>query len=225
MGEKAIIAGIDEAGRGCVFGSLFLCAFSSEASAEGELRTMGVKDSKMLLPSQREKLYSKLIKMGDYAIAEYSAERITELMRKRVSLNSIEAVMVVEALTKLKTSPSKVFVDSPDSIPAKFERRIRKFYGTEIGDGIEFICENKADFKYPVVSAASIIAKVLRDEQIERLQKQIGDFGSGYTSDPKTIAFLEKHWKREDIQPFLRHEWMTIKNKRSTQLRMEKFFE
>ena len=176
----------------------------------------------MLLPLQREKLYAKLIKMGDYAVIEYSAEKITELMRKKISLNTVEAAMAVEAVVKLKTKPRKVFVDSPDSIPSKFERRMRKFYGGE--KGIEFVCENKADAKYPVVSAASIIAKVLRDRQILRLSKEIGDFGSGYTSDPKTIAFLESHWKREDVQRHLRHEWATIKNKRSTQSKLEKFF-
>ena len=175
----------------------------------------------MLLPSQREKLYAKLIKMGDYSVIEYSAEKITELMRKRISLNLIEAAMVSEAIAKLKPKPKRVFVDSPDSIPSKFEKRIRKFYG----QGLEFVCENKADAKYPVVSAASIIAKVERDAQIERLKKEIGDFGSGYTSDPKTIAFLDKNWKNKGIQKYLRHEWSTIKDKKSTQTAMNEFFE
>ena len=219
---KTMVAGIDEAGRGCVFGSLFLCAFSSEASLEGELRTMGVKDSKMLLPAVREKLYAKLVSMGEHSIVEYSAEKITELMRKRVSLNLIEAIMASEALYKLKGKPETVFVDSPDSIPAKFEKRIRKFFD---GDAV-LVCENKADAKYPIVSAASIIAKVSRDAQIERLKEKLGDFGSGYTHDPRTIAFLEKNFHRLDVQKYLRHEWSTIRKNHASQgqAKLEKFF-
>jgi len=182
---------------------------------------MGVKDSKVLTPSTRSKLYHKLIKMGDYTVVEYPAEKLTDLMRKKVSLNLIEAIMVAEAISQLKDKPHTVFVDSPDAVPGKFEGRIRQFF-----DGVvEFVCENKADAKYPVVSAASIIAKVLRDQQIEHLHNEIGDFGSGYTSDPKTIEFLDKNWKNKDIQKYLRHEWSTIKDKKSTQMGMGKFFE
>jgi len=168
---------------------------------------MGVKDSKMLSPEAREKLYPKLIKMGDYAVVEYSAEKITLLMRRKVSLNTMEAAMVAEALSLLRERPKKVFVDSPDPDPRTFERRIRKFFDHEI----EFVCENKADVNYPVVSAASVIGKVLRDNQIERLHKEIGDFGSGYTHDPRTVAFLKKNFDRLEVQKHLRQEWSTIK--------------
>ena len=202
-----LVAGADDCGRGCVFGSMFICAFAIDDSKEGELREMGAKDSKMLSPQTREKLYVKLIKMGDYSIVEYSAEKITMLMRRKVSLNEMEAAMVAEALSLLKKRPAKVYVDSPDAEPHKFERRIRKFFDHEI----EFVCENKADAKYPVVSAASIVGKVLRDNQIERLHKEIGDFGSGYTHDPITVKFLKENFHRLEVQKHLRHEWSTIK--------------
>ncbi len=202
-----LVAGADDCGRGCVFGSMYICAFAIDDSKEKELRKMGVKDSKMLSPEAREKLYPKLIKMGDYAVVEYSAEKITLLMRRKVSLNTMEAAMVAEALSLLRERPKKVFVDSPDPDPRTFERRIRKFFDHEI----EFVCENKADVKYPVVSAASVIGKVLRDNQIERLHKEIGDFGSGYTHDPRTVAFLKKNFHRLEVQRHLRQEWSTIK--------------
>lgn len=202
-----LIAGCDDTGRGCVFGALFICAFAIDDSQEEKLRELKVKDSKMLSPAVREKLYVQLIKMGDYAVVEYSAEKITMLMRKKVSLNEMEAGMVAEALSLLREKPKKVFVDSPDPVPHTFERRIRKFFDHKV----EFVCENKADSKYPVVSAASIIAKVLRDNQIERLHKEIGDFGSGYTHDPKTVEFLKKNFDRLEVQKHLRQEWSTIK--------------
>jgi ribonuclease HII len=204
-----VIAGVDEAGRGCVFGGLFLCVFSADETAEKELRKMGVKDSKMLSPLQRERLFEKLVKTEGWhhSVIEYTAAQITGLMRKKVSLNDIEAAMVADALSRLKRKPSKVFVDSPDSVPQKFEKRIRKFFSRKM----EFVCENKADANYPVVSAASVIAKVLRDRQIEKLHRKIGDFGSGYTHDPKTIEFLKKNFERPEVQEYLRHEWSTIR--------------
>ncbi|NTV23637.1 MAG: ribonuclease HII, partial [Nanoarchaeota archaeon] len=76
---------------------------------------------------------------------------------------------------------------------------------------VDLICEHKADQTYPVCSAASIIAKVTRDRYLDMLREQCGeDFGSGYTSDPKTIAFLEKHWNNKKIH-FFRKEWATWK--------------
>ncbi|MFH1056604.1 MAG: ribonuclease HII, partial [Candidatus Micrarchaeota archaeon] len=160
-------------------------------------------------PLQRERLFEKLTKTKgwNHSVIEYTASQITRLMRKKVSLNTIEAAMVADALSRLEPKPSKVFVDSPDSVPAKFEKRIRKFYNHKM----EFVCGNKADAKYPVVSAASIIAKVLRDRQIEKLHREIGDFGSGYTHDPKTIEFLKKNFDRPEVQEYLRHEWSTIR--------------
>lgn len=223
MVSNKIIAGVDEAGRGCVFGSLFLCAFAIDDAKQEELRALGARDSKVLSPQAREKLYAKLIKMGDYAVVEYSAEKITRLMRSKVSLNDAEAAMAAEALSQLHPKPKKVFVDSPDSIAWKFERRIRKFWGKT---DIEFVCENKADAKYPVVSAASIVAKVLRDVQIERLHEEIGFFGSGYTSDSRTVEFLEKNYDRMDVQKHLRHEWKNVKKRHAPrdQSKLEQFF-
>ena len=163
----------------------------------------------MLSPLQRERLFDTLTKTRGWenAVVEYTAVQITELMRKKVSLNTIEAAMAADALSRLKSKPSKVYIDSPDSVPSKFEKRIRKFFSHKM----ELVCENKADANYPVVSAASIIAKVLRDRQIESLHEKIGDFGSGYTDDPKTVEFLKKNFDRPEVKEFLRHEWSTIR--------------
>ena len=62
---------------------------------------------------------------------------------------------------------------------------------------MNLVLEHKADLNYPVVSAASILAKVTRDAEIEKLKKQIGiDFGSGYMSDPKTVEFLKENYEK-----------------------------
>ena len=73
------------------------------------------------------------------------------------------------------------------------------------------VLEHKADYKYPVVAAASILAKVTRDRYIKQLHEMYGDFGSGYPSDPKTQIFLEKNWNNKSIS-FIRREWASWKN-------------
>ena len=69
------------------------------------------------------------------------------------------------------------------------------------------IVEPKADLRYRVVGAASIVAKVNRDMAIEKL----GDVGSGYPSDPKTINFLKKLKNQDKKYPsFVRKSWKTL---------------
>ncbi|RLE62603.1 MAG: ribonuclease HII, partial [Thermoprotei archaeon] len=62
------------------------------------------------------------------------------------------------------------------------------------------------------VSAASVIAKVIRDTEVEKLSRIYGDIGSGYPSDPKTIGFLKKVLKSGVIPPFVRRSWRTVDN-------------
>jgi len=78
-------------------------------------------------------------------------------------------------------------------------------------EDIKIISEHKADENYPVVSAASILAKVTRDEEIEKIKQQIGvNFGSGYPSDETTQRFLEENYdKYPDI---FRKTWKSYKN-------------
>jgi ribonuclease HII len=62
-----------------------------------------------------------------------------------------------------------------------------------------------------VVSAASIIAKVTRDREITILSEEFGKIGSGYPSDPVTIAFLSAYIKSHDAPPpIARKSWKTV---------------
>jgi ribonuclease HII len=78
---------------------------------------------------------------------------------------------------------------------------------------VQVISEHQADRNYPVVSAASIIAKVERDHTIEELKCNYGDFGSGYMSDPKTKNFLYTlARKRGEYPDFVRRSWKPAKS-------------
>jgi ribonuclease HII len=78
---------------------------------------------------------------------------------------------------------------------------------------VELVCENYADETYPIVSAASIIAKVSRDEDIEELKKKVGyDFGVGYPHDARTIEFIKKLVieNKGKLPNYIRHTWATV---------------
>lgn len=213
-----------------MLGPMVLCAYAVEPQQEQELREMGVKDSKLLTESQRDKLRGQLEEFGEFVVKSISAEELTQKMRKRVSLNDIEAQAISEMLRALggKAKLSKVLVDSPDPIASKFEKRIRKYFDHEF----EIVCEHKADLHYPVVGAASIMAKTTRDAQIAEIKnvfREYGledwEFGTGYSHDERTIAFLKKHHSLPVLQPFIRHQWQTAKNLKTTQMDLSKFSE
>jgi ribonuclease HII len=190
-----------------VLGPLVICLATVEKEREEELKKIGVKDSKLLTPRKREHLYGKIASIcSEFVVMKTTANSLNEEMKKH-SLNEIEAMELGKALSLLKKPPEIVYIDSPDTVAKRFCTRIRKYHaGNE-----ELICEHKADFNYPICSAASIIAKVERDAVIEEIKKELScNFGSGYTSDDRTIDFLKKNFHRVEIHKYIRKEWETI---------------
>ena len=136
-----------------------------------------------------------------------SAQELDTLMDKH-NLNEIEAIKIAKLLSHAAEG-STCFIDSPDNVPENFGKRIKPL----LSHPLKLVCENKADDKHLIVGAASIVAKVERDREIERIKEELGvDFNSGYTSDPYTIAFLAKHAHEQRVQPYLRHKWATLAN-------------
>lgn len=204
-----LIAGIDEAGRGPVIGPMVICIAVASNEAAQALASRGVRDSKLLAPSTREHLKGDIEALcEEIRTITIPASEINEYMRKRISLNEMEAEKMGNALNALHTKPRRVYVDAPDPDEKMFEKRIRRYYT----GGAHLVCAHYADKRYPIVSAASVVAKVTRDAEIERIKEELGaDFGSGYSSDERTITFLEKNYKREDVRKYLRTRWATVK--------------
>jgi ribonuclease HII len=201
--SSSIIAGADEAGRGCVIGPLVICIASVEQGKEKELVPAGAKDSKALTPKQRERIYEKLKSICKFKLIKITAEELNSSMKKH-SLNEIEAMKIAEGLKGEKFSV--FYVDSPDTDKERFAKRIKKY-----GIDMKIVSEHKADSKFPIVSAASIAAKVERDAEIERIKGELGfDFNSGYTSDPITIDYIKKNLEDKRLQKYLRMKWVTI---------------
>ncbi len=203
-----MIAGCDEAGRGPVFGPMVLCGVLLGEQTLDEFKVAGVRDSKLLTPGRREAL-AKLIsqKVAKCEVIELPPAEIDELrLVKKINLNELEAMKFAQILDRLK--PKIAYVDSTDPDPAMFKERIQRHLQTRP----KLVVENFADRKYVVVAAASIMAKVRRDQRVAELHIKYGDFGSGYSSDPRTIAFLER-WVREHgkLPEFTRRSWETAR--------------
>jgi ribonuclease HII len=203
------ITGIDEAGKGPVIGPMCIGGILATEVQLTAIKNLRVADSKKLTPKRREDLAWQIEKYcsGTYVL-EISPSQIDEL-RKIMTMNEITVMGFAKVLEHLQ--PDRAFVDAADVKAERFGQRLTDEYLKKTGKAIDIISEHKADARYPVVSAASIIAKVTRDRRIGELKKIIGqDFGSGYPSDGKTTAFLEQ-WVKENgsLPDFVRHSWKT----------------
>ena len=196
------LVGIDEAGRGPVIGPMVMCGVLMDDKEQFKLKVLGVKDSKLLTPKQREHIYEVLIKDLKYSVRVVSAKEVDNAVWSDSSnLNWLEADKSIEILNELK--PKRVILDCPSNNIAAFVHYIKE----RVHKDLEVKAEFKADQKYLAVGAASIIAKVTRDRAIEEIKKKNKvDFGSGYPSDPKTQKFIKENWNKYD---FFRKSWAT----------------
>ena len=197
------ICGVDEAGRGSMLGPLVVAGVSISKSKVNLLKKLGVRDSKKLSSTARERLYKKIIQIVDDHYIVKIPPRIIDKSVSNHSLNHLEAKYMAKVISKL--SPSTAFVDSCDVNSKRFGKEISK-----LTSNTKIRSYHHADSKFITVSAASILAKVSRDRAITRLSKKY-DIGSGYPSDPKTKVFVKKSIRRNQNLTFLRKSWKPVK--------------
>ena len=152
-----------------------------------------------------------LKKFCSFRWVEISAADLNRLMPD-MSLNDIEAKAMADLSKHIREGD--LMIDMPDRYAWTFRKRMERFGANR------FEAEHKADETYPIVAAASICAKLTRDAKIEQIRSQVGDFGSGYPSDPKTRTALMDKPMREKLKPFVRERWKTLEN-----LKQRKLFE
>ncbi len=215
-----IICGIDEAGRGPVIGPLVIGCVVLDREGVEELKKLNVRDSKRVAPSRRLSLEPKIKEIAlEWNLAEISPNEI-DYLRKRHSLNFIEAMKIAELILSLENVPHKILVDSADTVPEEYKRKITHCLNTMQDDFIipEIISEHKADDRYIEVGAASILAKVKRDREIEKLKEEHGEFGSGYPADELTKEFMKKLIRSGNLPEFVRKSWNTVDKAKQTKL-------
>ncbi|MDN5374770.1 MAG: ribonuclease [Methanothermobacter sp.] len=203
------VLGIDEAGRGPVIGPLVVAGVMIPERKFSILRKMGVKDSKKLTPERRRFLARKIRRIARVFTVKISASDIDRMRERGFNLNEIEKIAIKRIIAEAQ--PDRVIIDSVDVKPERLEEEIRSHFGE-----IEVTAEHGADTRYYPVAAASIIAKVERDLEIESIQKKnrkLGDIGSGYPSDPRTREFLES-FTYDELPDFVRRSWATVQKKK-----------
>lgn len=203
------IAGIDDSGRGPVIGPLVIAGVLADHDALSKLEMLRGKDSKCFSPKRRMEL-SRLIK--DIALSYVSVEvppaqidKAVWSSRRLFKLNRLEAKAMAKAIMRLK--PAVAYVDTADVNAERYGEWIREYLTLPV----VVVSRKKADLRYPIVGAASIIAKVRRDQIVKRLHEKYGFFGSGYSSDPRTRSFL-LNWfnKHGSFPPIARRSWKTL---------------
>lgn len=196
--EGDLVLGIDEAGRGSWIGPLVVGGFLVPRSRLALLGPLGVADSKRLSPTRREAVFDRLADVGRRITVSLSPRAIDPYVR-RGRLNELEARAFAEIVRRAR--PVDVHVDACDPVAERFGEQVRALSAHPRAVD----SRHRADATVPVVSAASIVAKVTRDRAIERLRRSIGEeIGSGYPSDPETVRFVRAHLDR----PGARREWL-----------------
>lgn len=216
-----LVAGVDEAGRGCVIGPMVVAGIVVKVENLPLLSKLGVKDSKLLTPRKREALYPEIMRLTEkYQIVKvfpYQIDKVVESARKLHKLNRLEAQTMAQVIEALK--PDEVYVDAADTVEHRFRNHIQECLKIKT----KIVSKHKADRIFPIVSAASIIAKVERDREIANLRVEHGDFGSGYLTDQKTMSFLRRLLEKDGEYPsFVRKSWKPAKRAKNEKNTLQK---
>jgi len=197
-----VICGVDEAGKGSVLGPMVVAGVAARSA--NVIADLGVKDSKQLSPADRERLFPLIKKRCRIATVVIPAEEI-DAIRREMTMNACVARAHAQVIEKL--APATAYVDACDVNPFRYAETVK----SHLDIACEIVSEHHADDTYPIVSAASIIAKVTRDREITKLSKKYGEIGSGYPSDPVTIVYLSTYIDEHHIPPpIARKSWKTV---------------
>lgn len=205
------VLGIDDAGRGPILGPMFLAGVLIKASDEKILKDLGARDSKLLLQNQRVSIEKEVKKISKTHLVEADPETIDDAVFSGLNLNNLEAKLSADIINKLnnKKDKIKVIVDCPSINTEAWRNKLISFINYT--ENLDIKCEHKADFNHAVVGAASILAKVAREEAVSNMKKQFGNIGSGYPSDPITISFLKENGQKIKNSGIVRKSWATWK--------------
>lgn len=208
--------GIDEAGRGPVLGPLVYGIFVCPVRLESQLKGLGANDSKLQTEGEREAFFQQamdLRQLFGWRTTKLHPRTIREAMESSEdTLNTLSYNTVydlIQGLLEVGVQIEHAYVDTLGK-PETYQARLKERFPTIP----HFTVRSKADSLFPIVGAASIVAKVIRDhtlrEWIQPYPDQ--DCGSGYPSDPNTVAWLRRnHHPLLGFPAIVRASWGTAK--------------
>ncbi|CAG5130871.1 unnamed protein product [Candidula unifasciata] len=210
--------GIDEAGRGPVLGPMVYGICFSPLADKDKFSKMKFADSKTLTEEQRDNVFGTMnesLDMLGWMVEILSPVYISTSMlrREKYNLNALShdcAIGLINTALERGVNVTEVYVDTVGD-PVKYQAKLKELFPS-----IDVTVAKKADSLYPIVSAASICAKVSRDHAVKNWEFMEGiilkesDYGSGYPGDPKTKKFLENSFDKVFGFPsFVRFSWST----------------
>ena len=211
------VIGIDEAGRGPVIGPMVVCALKIPKTDYNILKKLGVDDSKKLSKIKRKKIYQLILNESEInnwkIFVNICKASEIDVGRKKMSINELEINLFSESIRQVSNAydNDEIFLDACDVNEDRFGVSVRDKLGSLWEHNI-IISKHKMDQRNLVVGAASIIAKVVRDEEILRIGNKLDyQIGSGYPSDPVTILAVQKMILSEYPRDELRWSWATTK--------------
>jgi ribonuclease HII len=206
--NHTLIGGVDEAGRGSVLGPLVIAGVSIKRKDLLSLRRRGVRDSKLLTVKARHKLFSRIIDLAEHiCVYESDCDEVDQYVYSNM-LNKLEAKAMATVIDNIFAM--RVYVDACDVNPLRYKECIECELGSIPRPRI--LSLHHADGANTAVSAASIVAKVIRDEEIRKIRSQHNEIGSGYPSDRKTMKFIAKWVANHDSAPhFARKSWKPLR--------------
>ena len=203
-----LVGGVDEAGRGSIIGPLVVAGIGIRESKLAELRRMGVRDSKTLTPKARAKLFGEIIKIVDSICIRKVEPGEVDGSVAMHGLNRLEAKVMAAVIDSI--GADEVYVDCCDVNPTRYResiaqclsRRPKRLHSLHHADSLNI-----------AVSAASIIAKITRDQEIQEIRNKYGpEIGSGYPSDGITMEFIRKWVAANGEAPeFARKSWKPLR--------------
>lgn len=223
MEGKDVEVGIDEAGRGPVLGPMVYGGVAWPITFQDKLAKLGFRDSKKLDEAARDTLFEHLGQLNGKIIATKAVVSsplqisTKQFSWKKESLNTFShncAISIIRHFLSKGLRVTKAFLDTVGD--AKKYQDLLVYEFRDVVPQIEFVVSSKADDIWPVVSAASIIAKVTRDKAIQNtvFKESINvsrEFGCGYPGDEKTIKWLNDHFTPFFGYPsIVRFSWSTI---------------
>ncbi|XP_026748985.2 ribonuclease H2 subunit A [Galleria mellonella] len=219
--SEPCMLGVDEAGRGPVLGPMVYGVAYCPINTKKILENLGCADSKALTEEKRDDILTQIftddaaLNNVGWASEIISPNYISNSMYRRAkhSLNEVSMNSAIDLIKKVHSSGvniTEVYVDTVGP-PEKYQAKL-----SEIFPEFKITVAKKADSIYPIVSAASIVAKVTRDHALkvwkfhEDLEMDHTQFGSGYPGDPLTKKFIREQIDKVFGYPLLvRFSWST----------------